>query len=536
MFQSFFTAGLLIVNQLLEHAGDLGDSRTNRIGATGELRASHRFSAGQIVRQQHGTAANQNGIDGITGNLHGVNGVLHHLSHRCICLIGNFLADACGQRGIANVRLAKTIGNIGGGHHIAAEAKRLFGDLVSHRIGAYSDRAVIMLAHYGTAAQPDGDNIRHTEVGTYATDVNGDTALAGESVRQYTEVGSGTAHINHNRIITASQVAGTTNGVCGATCDGENRITPCIIKGHQSAVILGEVYLSQNDGTLMTLDNARRYPILTIACGPTNSIRGASYLTCRDDAIVIDVGGTTSDFGVLSHGFPRESGVAVDIGGVRTNFRMPDVISIGLGGGSIVREHDDGTVTVGPDSVGYQITEKALCFGGDVVTATDIADRLGKANVGDPSLTASISQEVADKAYAAMREMVEDAIDSMKISSDPIDAILVGGGAVLLPHDLAGTKSVACPEFAGCANAIGSAISKVSGMFEKLVDYEETGREEALEHARREAIAAAVRAGADEATVEIIDSEDVPLAYYPGKTSRIRIKAAGDLRMAQTEK
>ena len=186
--------------------------------------------------------------------------------------------------------------------------------------------------------------------------------------------------------------------------------------------------------------------------------------------------------------------------------------------------------------MGYQITEKALCFGGDVVTATDIADRLGKANVGDPSLTASISQEVADKAYAAMREMVEDAIDSMKISSDPIDAILVGGGAVLLPHDLAGTKSVACPEFAGCANAIGSAISKVSGMFEKLVDYEETGREEALERARREAIAAAVRAGADEATVEIIDSEDVPLAYYPGKTSRIRIKAAGDLRMAQTEK
>ena len=247
MFQSFFTAGLLIVNQLLEHAGDLGDSRTNRIGATGELRASHRFSAGQIVRQQHGTAANQNGIDGITGNLHGVNGVLHHLSHRCICLIGNFLADACGQRGIANVRLAKTIGNIGGGHHIAAEAKRLFGDLVSHRIGAYSDRAVIMRAHYGTAAQPDGDNIRHTEVGTYATDVNGDTALAGESVRQYTEVGSGTAHINHNRIITASQVAGTTNGVCGATCDGENRITPCIIKGHQSAVILGEVYLSVDD-------------------------------------------------------------------------------------------------------------------------------------------------------------------------------------------------------------------------------------------------------------------------------------------------
>ncbi len=250
----------------------------------------------------------------------------------------------------------------------------------------------------------------------------------------------------------------------------------------------------------MTLDNARRYPILPIACGPTNSIRGASYLTCRDDAIVIDVGGTTSDFGVLSHGFPRESGVAVDIGGVRTNFRMPDVISIGLGGGSIVREHDDGTVTVGPDPGDLNHRKGALlrrrCGDRHRYCRSSWQGERAKS-----SLTASISQEVADKAYAAMREMVEDAIDSMKISSDPIDAILVGGGAVLLPHDLAGTKSVACPEFAGCANAIGSAISKVSGMFEKLVDYEETGREEALEHARREAIAAAVRAGADEATV-----------------------------------
>ena len=102
-----------------------------------------------------------------------------------------------------------------------------------------------------------------------------------------------------------------------------------------------DVYLSQNDGTLMTIDHARRYPILTIACGPTNSIRGASYLSRMDDAIVIDVGGTTTDLGVLQAGFPRESGVAVTIGGVRTNFRMPDVISIGLGGGSIVREHED---------------------------------------------------------------------------------------------------------------------------------------------------------------------------------------------------
>ena len=102
-----------------------------------------------------------------------------------------------------------------------------------------------------------------------------------------------------------------------------------------------EVYLCQNDGTLMSAEYAMRYPILTIACGPTNSIRGASFLTGLKDAVVVDVGGTTTDLGVLTHGFPRESMLAVEIGGVRTNFRMPDIISIGLGGGSIVRQHRD---------------------------------------------------------------------------------------------------------------------------------------------------------------------------------------------------
>ena len=175
-------------------------------------------------------------------------------------------------------------------------------------------------------------------------------------------------------------------------------------------VVNAEVYLSQNDGTLMTMEHARRYPILTIACGPTNSIRGASYLSRRDDAIVIDVGGTTTDLGVLAHGFPRESGVAVTIGGVRTNFRMPDVVSIGLGGGSIVRVADDGTVCVGPDSVGYEIARKALVFGGDTMTATDIAVRLGMAEVGDAALVADIPQEVAERAMDAIRALVEDEI------------------------------------------------------------------------------------------------------------------------------
>lgn len=290
-----------------------------------------------------------------------------------------------------------------------------------------------------------------------------------------------------------------------------------------------QVYLSQNDGTLMTMEYAKKYPILTIACGPTNSIRGASYLSKVENAIVIDVGGTTTDIGVIQNGFPRESSLAVTIGGVRTNFRMPDVISIGLGGGSIVRELPDGTVTVGPDSVGYEITKKALVFGGNVMTATDIAVRLGMVSLGESSLAEQISMELAQKAMKVICTLVEDAIDAMKVSSEPMDVILVGGGSVILPSQLAGAKQVWKPEHFGIANAIGSAISKVSGTYEQLINYDELPREEALAQAKADAISLAVEAGAKEDTVEIIDVEDVPLQYYPGNTNRVKIKAAGEL-------
>lgn len=290
------------------------------------------------------------------------------------------------------------------------------------------------------------------------------------------------------------------------------------------------IYISQNDGTLMTMDHARKYPILTVACGPTNSIRGAGYLSGLENAIVIDVGGTTTDVGVIQTGFPRESSVAVTIGGVRTNFRMPDVLSIGLGGGSIVREKEDGSVTVGPDSVGFELTKKAMVFGGDVMTATDIAVRLGMADIGDASLVKDIPQETAKKALDAIRTLVEDAIDAMKISSDDSDVILVGGGSVILPNKLAGALRTLKPNHFGCANAIGSAISKVSGTFEKLINYDEIPRDEALTKAKEEAVDMAVEAGAVRETVEIIDVEDVPLQYYPGNTNRVKIKAAGTLK------
>lgn len=289
-----------------------------------------------------------------------------------------------------------------------------------------------------------------------------------------------------------------------------------------------EVYLCQNDGTLMSIDYARQFPILTIACGPTNSIRGASYLAQLKNAIVLDVGGTTSDLGVLTDGFPRESSLAVDVGGIRTNFRMPDIISIGLGGGSIVREAD-GKVTVGPDSVGYKITTEAKVFGGDQITATDIAVRLGKAEVGDAALAADIPLEFAERAYQTIKEMTEEAIDKMKTSSGDVDLVLVGGGAIIIPEELKGVAKAYYNEHGGVANAIGASIAQISGQYEQIYIYTKMDRKDSLADAQAKATQQAILAGAIEDTIELVEVEETPLAYHPENATRLRVKVVGKM-------
>ena len=99
--------------------------------------------------------------------------------------------------------------------------------------------------------------------------------------------------------------------------------------------------------------------MLTIGSGPANSIRGAAFLTGTTDALVADIGGTSADIGVLVNGFPRESSQGVEIGGIRTNFRMPDLVTIAVGGGTVLGGTDQ-AVRLGPVSVGYRLREEAL--------------------------------------------------------------------------------------------------------------------------------------------------------------------------------
>lgn len=286
-------------------------------------------------------------------------------------------------------------------------------------------------------------------------------------------------------------------------------------------------FFAQNDGTLMALDYAARYPVLTIGSGPANSIRGAAYLTGATSGLVADIGGTSTDVGVLANGFPRESSVGVEIGGVATNFRMPDLVTIALGGGIVIVRQDEG-VRVGPESVGYRLIEEALVFGGQTATLTDAAVACGRADLGDASATGP-HRELLDAAMARADVMLADAIDRIKVARGDQPLIVVGGGSVLVPEALPGVSEIHRPEHFDVANAIGAAIASVSGEVDRVVHLGPGGREEAIRDVSEEARDRAVQAGADPDGVEIVEIEEIPLAYLTTPAVRMRVKAAGPL-------
>jgi N-methylhydantoinase A/oxoprolinase/acetone carboxylase beta subunit len=299
-----------------------------------------------------------------------------------------------------------------------------------------------------------------------------------------------------------------------------------------------KLFMSQNDGTLMSVEHALRYPILTVACGPTNSMRGAAYLVGLSEAIVVDIGGTTALFGAISKGFPRESAIAVDIGGVRTNFRMPDLVSIGCGGGAIVRE-EDSKIKIGPQSVGYLLSKEGKAWGGSTLTTTDVALAAGYASIDDgrcsPSRLADLDKALVQRMVEKIVQLVQENIDRIKTSAEAMPVILVGGGGIIVPPSVYdkfdGVTKVIRPDHFQYANAIGAAIAQVGGSVDRVFSLEKLGREEALRQAKQMATDEAVKSGADPSTVQIIDVEEVPLAYLPGNAVRIRVKASGSLAL-----
>ena len=92
----------------------------------------------------------------------------------------------------------------------------------------------------------------------------------------------------------------------------------------------------KSDGSLMSVRTARQRPIETILSGPAASVAGASYLAGLADAMVVDIGGTTTDTAVIRHGSVRTCDDGASVGGWRTHVNALDMRTLGLGGDSLV--------------------------------------------------------------------------------------------------------------------------------------------------------------------------------------------------------
>lgn len=288
------------------------------------------------------------------------------------------------------------------------------------------------------------------------------------------------------------------------------------------------LFLTQNDGTILSVEEATRYPVLTFASGPTNSMRGAALLGGIDDGLVVDVGGTTADFGALVSGYPRQANAAVDVGGVRTLFQLPDLLSTGLGGGSRIERSGD-QLRLGPESVGQHLLTEALCFGGTVATLTDAAIASGRLAIEGTTVP---DLEDPEGVMALAGEMIAEGADRMKLTADDVPLVAVGGGAFAVPDEIAGISQVLRPEHGDTANAVGAALAEVSGEVDQV--FHEMGRDAAVAAATELATDRAITAGARSGSTETIEVEDLPLAYLPGDARRVRVRVVGELSDSQS--
>jgi len=115
--------------------------------------------------------------------------------------------------------------------------------------------------------------------------------------------------------------------------------------------VSGSLMIVKGDGSLMSEEQAKNKPIETILSGPASSVMGAISLAGEKDALVLDMGGTTTDIAMLKNGVPKIGITGARVGGWSTMVEAAEIYTYGLGGDSYIRLKENKTITVGPQRV-----------------------------------------------------------------------------------------------------------------------------------------------------------------------------------------
>ncbi|MHA7971058.1 hydantoinase/oxoprolinase N-terminal domain-containing protein [Rhizobium sp. CAU 1783] len=174
----------------------------------------------------------------------------------------------------------------------------------------------------------------------------------------------------------------------------------------------------RGDGALISAAEARLRPIETILSGPAASLVGARHLTGLDDAVVSDIGGTTTDVAIMEKGRPRLDAEGAVVGGYRTMVEAVAMRTYGLGGDSEVRINDRGLVArmeLGP----RRLVPLSLAAALHGVQVTEILERqLRATHVGRHDSRLAIRTGVPDHLAAGLQP--QEAALFARISNVPV--------------------------------------------------------------------------------------------------------------------
>jgi N-methylhydantoinase A/oxoprolinase/acetone carboxylase beta subunit len=249
------------------------------------------------------------------------------------------------------------------------------------------------------------------------------------------------------------------------------------------------------DGGTFSSTAAERLPVETIISGPAASMMGAMALRPGEKcAAVIDIGGTSTDIGILALGLPVFEPKGISIKGLKTLVRGLKIISVGAGGDSAVSV-DKGMITVGPVRRG-----NPCCLGGKVPTVMDALKVLGLVKIGSAvraseavkDIGSACGMNIEETAKTIVRQMVDLIKNAYRdflaeVNAHPVytiyemlhpetvepeKLILIGAPALALKPFIEDEFGITCdvPENYDVANAIGAAVSKTTARITLLAD------------------------------------------------------------------
>jgi N-methylhydantoinase A/oxoprolinase/acetone carboxylase beta subunit len=351
--------------------------------------------------------------------------------------------------------------------------------------------------------------------------------------------------------------------------------------------------IMRGDGGVMEAGEMKKRPVLTMLSGPAASVMGSLMYLRASNGIYFEVGGTTTNIGVIKNGRP-----AIDysiVGGHRTYISSLDVRVLGVAGGSMVRANKNGVVDVGPRSAHIAGLDYAVfsreeeivnpkleffspkpgdpadyvairCDNGRSFTITNscAANVLGLVSPehfshGDAGAARKAMQPLAEymnisvedaatrilsKAYEKIAPVINDLAVKYKLEKDAISLVGVGGGAAALIGFCSNRMGLrySIPENAEVISSIGVALAMVRDVVERVVP---SPSPEDIRSIKAEAVDKAVGSGAAPETVEVhieIDPQTskltaIALGSTEAKTTDL-LKEAGEeesLQLAATD-